>query len=529
MASPFHWNIEASLEGDGLILIFSFSHSFSLKGSISGMSKISNISNIPTYKNFDKALVKEAASGRWDAIFQALAPSLKSAQAHAGKHVPCPVHGGEDGFRLFPDYPLRGNGICNTCGAKSDGLQMLMWVNGWSFPQAIKEVASFLGLTSAMQFRSSLGESAVLGERANPSEQSRHADREFEPNNATVTLKGTVTFMGSYELNGKGNTYAIKVIDEHGAERTVLGVDLKRATQAADVRVGDSVFVRKVGTRPVALPNGRKVMKTVWDVVRCGSSVNRIETNTKTHTNDKRADAIQKLWDSGKVLTNDHESMNTAVGRYLLRRGMDLSRFYLNNDPNLNTQGINGELRFLSHAFYRNEETGVTETYPAMLAAIRDLEGKLITVHRTFLTNDGFKAPVKTPKKLMALPEGVTMTGSAIHLGMPHDVLCVAEGIETALSVQVATGYPCWAAVSAQGLQDVLIPKGVRTVLIFADKDRSGTGQHAAEVLRARLAKDGLLAVILKPENEIPTDAKGVDWNDVLQAHGVEGFPIRTT
>lgn len=526
MASPFHWNIEASHEGDGLILIFSFSHSFSLKGSISGMS---NISNISTYKNFDKDLVKEAARGRWDVIFQALAPSLKSAQAHAGKHVPCPVHGGEDGFRLFPDYPQRGNGICNTCGAKSDGLQMLMWVNGWSFPQAIKEVASFLGLKGAMQFRSSLGESAVLGERSNHSEQWRHVDREFEPNNATVTLKGTVTFMGSYELNGKGNTYAIKVMNEHGAERTVLGVDLKRAARTADVKVGDCVFVRKVGTRPVTLPNGRKVMKTLWDVVRCDSSVSHVHTNAKAHHNDKRADAIQKLWDSGKVLTNDHESMNTAVGRYLLRRGIDHSRFYLNNDPNLKTQGINGELRFLSHAFYRNEETGGTETYPAMLAAIRDLEGKLITVHRTFLTNDGFKAPVKTPKKLMALPEGVTMTGSAIHLGRPHDVLCVAEGIETALSVQVATGYPCWAAVSAQGLQDVLIPKGVRTVLIFADKDRTGTGQHAAEVLRARLAKDGLLAVILKPENEIPTDAKGVDWNDVIQANGVEGFPIRTT
>ena len=68
------------------------------------------------------------------------------------------------------------------------------------------------------------------------------------------------------------------------------------------------------------------------------------------------------------------------------------------------------------------------------------------------------------------------MTGSAIHFGMPHDVLCVAEGIETALSVQVATGYPCWAAVSAQGLQDVLIPEGVKTVLIFADKEPFGYG-----------------------------------------------------
>lgn len=50
---------------------------------------------------FDIKTVKAAAEGRWDAIFSVLAPKLAPAQERAGRHVPCPVHGGTDGFRLF--------------------------------------------------------------------------------------------------------------------------------------------------------------------------------------------------------------------------------------------------------------------------------------------------------------------------------------------------------------------------------------------------------------------------------------------
>lgn len=55
----------------------------------------------------DVSVVREAARGHWDAIFCALAPMLKAAMQQPGKHVPCPVHGGKDGFRLFPDYAER--------------------------------------------------------------------------------------------------------------------------------------------------------------------------------------------------------------------------------------------------------------------------------------------------------------------------------------------------------------------------------------------------------------------------------------
>ena len=53
--------------------------------------------------------------GRWLDIFRAFAPALDDACLRVGRHVPCPVHGGKDGFRLFEDAAETGGGICNTC------------------------------------------------------------------------------------------------------------------------------------------------------------------------------------------------------------------------------------------------------------------------------------------------------------------------------------------------------------------------------------------------------------------------------
>ena len=96
------------------------------------------MSEIPTLKSH--------ASGRWISILHALAPQLSQACEHLGQHVPCPVHGGTDGFRLFKDVEQTGGGICNTCGAFADGFALLEWVTGWTFPEAKDAVKHFLGI-----------------------------------------------------------------------------------------------------------------------------------------------------------------------------------------------------------------------------------------------------------------------------------------------------------------------------------------------------------------------------------------------
>lgn len=42
------------------------------------------------------------------------------------------------------------------------------------------------------------------------------------------------------------------------------------------------------------------------------------------------------------------------------------------------------------------------ERWPAMLALVTDDDGRIVTLHRTYLTPDGAKAPVECPKKLYA-------------------------------------------------------------------------------------------------------------------------------
>lgn len=89
--------------------------------------------------------VKELARGRWCAILITLAPSITPAFERAGRHVPCPVHGGKDGFRIFRDVNLSGGSICNTCGGFPDGFSTLMWINDWDFKTALQAVSDYLG------------------------------------------------------------------------------------------------------------------------------------------------------------------------------------------------------------------------------------------------------------------------------------------------------------------------------------------------------------------------------------------------
>lgn len=462
---------------------------------------------------FDKHIVKQAANGRWAEIYSALAPQLCLAQERPGKHCPCPVHGGIDGFRLFSDYQEKGGGVCNTCGVKIDGLQMLMWLHEWTFPEAVEKVGTYLGLKLE-----------PMPDRPVPCEPAKDGPREPETPKQDV-FEGVVTFIGNIKIrcrNGaSATTFAVKVRDEIGGVSTCMGVDLERAAKPLKVKKGDRVCITRLGTRDVTLADGRTVKKTYWDIVRLEAGNVRNEQSspeTKGSEADTRQQAIDHIWNAGRPLLSPEDTEATPVEQYLLSRGIDL----LSLDAE-----ILDSIRYLPSAFYRNGITGETETYPAMLSAVRDIKGRLVNVHRTYLTHDGLKAPVATPKRLMAQPEGSTIAGAAIRFGMPEDVLCIAEGVETALSVTLGTGYPCWAAITAMGMPEVMIPKSVRTVLIFADKDRTETGAKAAEKLRVRLAREGKLAVIVHIPDDIPEGVKGLDWNDVLQSKGMEAFPVQ--
>jgi hypothetical protein len=164
-----------------------------------------------------------------------------------------------------------------------------------------------------------------------------------------------------------------------------------------------------------------------------------------------------------------------------------------------------------------------------MVAVVRGPDGKAVSLHRTWLTPDGRKAPLAQPRREVARPSYFSTHGAAIRLGMPGEVLGVAEGIETALSAQQACGFAVWSTLNATLMAQLVVPQEVRTVVIFADKDRTVNGKHAgqsaASSLAQRLVSEGRDVLICIPPDSIDEGSKGIDWNDVLMRHGPQGFP----
>ncbi len=144
--------------------------------------------------------------------------------------------------------------------------------------------------------------------------------------------------------------------------------------------------------------------------------------------------------------------------------------------------------------------------FPAMVAPLVAPDGRMVALHRTYLTPDGRKAAVPTPKKLT--PAAGPLAGASIPLHRPRaGVLGVAEGIETALGGWQASGVPTVAAYCAGNLAAFQWPAGVHSLLVFADADAAG--RAAASQLQRRAVRAGVQVQVLTPEHE------GDDWGDV--------------
>lgn len=227
-------------------------------------------------------------------------------------------------------------------------------------------------------------------------------------------------------------------------------------------------------------------------------------TSVAPAENRRRRQWLHRCWDDALAAAHPHAA---PLRRYLQRRGLQLSGY----PPVLR---LHPGLRYIDAA---GQPQG---RYPTLLARVVDTAGQLITLHRTYLTATGEKAPVSAPKKLMSYPRDVCLRGGAIQLDDPGSVLNVTEGLETALAVRQALGPPVWALISAGLLAGFQPPPGVRRVGIWADRDLSGAGQQAAHRLAARLIHAGLQVHVYLPDGPIPPGAKSVDWLDVLIAQG---------
>lgn len=212
---------------------------------------------------------------------------------------------------------------------------------------------------------------------------------------------------------------------------------------------------------------------------------------------------LVNLWNGGI-------SMKSAEARaawmYLVSRGLKIPRDMQN-------------VRFHPAMPYY-EKGKVVGYYPGIMLCVTAPDGTPVSIHRTFLTNDGHKAPVESPKKLCPHASYRPLTGAAIRLFPAAETLGVAEGFETSLAVTEMFGIPCWPTVTAGLLAEFVPPPGVKRLRIFGDKDRpskfhpEGHGQEAARTLAERSWKSGIQASVELPPLEIPDDKKGIDWLD---------------
>ena len=174
-------------------------------------------------------------------------------------------------------------------------------------------------------------------------------------------------------------------------------------------------------------------------------------------------------------------------------------------------------LRFHGACWYRPDRDDVAPTptaIPALIAAVTDLGGSIMGVHRTWLDGSGRgKAPVAVPRRAMG-----ELLGHGVRFGAAAPVMAVGEGIESVLSLRMSMPrMPMIAALSAAHLGAIRFPEALRRLYVAREDDRAGRAAFAQ--LAARAASAGIEVVPLNSELD--------DFNADLCAFGVAKFAER--
>jgi hypothetical protein len=175
-----------------------------------------------------------------------------------------------------------------------------------------------------------------------------------------------------------------------------------------------------------------------------------------------------------------------------------------------------GALRFHSRCYYRPDDYSPTETWPAIIARVTDLGGRITGVQRTWLDPEGFnsftlgKAPIDTPRRAKG-----DLLGHAVRFGVAGEVMAAGEGVETMLSLRsVLPTLPMAAALSANHLAALLLPSTLRQLYIARDADAAGDA--AAITLTERAETAGIEAIVWTP--------RCGDFNEDLRAFGLDAL-----
>ncbi|TBR76977.1 MAG: hypothetical protein EPN64_04450 [Burkholderiaceae bacterium] len=217
-------------------------------------------------------------------------------------------------------------------------------------------------------------------------------------------------------------------------------------------------------------------------------------------------------------------SLQKAWGGAIAVGGTFAERYLHRRVPMLKLEWLSNNLRAHGSLYHFDETTKVKGWLPCMLARVLDVGGVPVTLHRTYLSADGYKAKV-TPNQVKKQMTGVRrLSGDAIRLNLPSTpsrTLIVCEGVETGLALVASTQnrHEVWSLLDAGNLAKARIPRDrFDCVVIAADHDplnpKSGwrVGEHYAQVLEARLKQEGFVTKLRVPSQE------GSDFCDLWYA-----------
>jgi hypothetical protein len=153
-------------------------------------------------------------------------------------------------------------------------------------------------------------------------------------------------------------------------------------------------------------------------------------------------------------------------------------------------------LRFHPSVYYRETEDAPLEVWPALLAAVTDLDGTITGIQRTWLDpQHPSKAPVADPRRALG-----HLLGNGVRFGRVTDTLAAGEGLETMLALKsVLPSLPMIAGLSANHLAVLEFSPAWRRLYVARDNDAAGL--NAANRLHER------------------GSAAGIDVRDLVPAH----------
>ncbi len=236
----------------------------------------------------------------------------------------------------------------------------------------------------------------------------------------------------------------------------------------------------------LGMPEGQKASSKANE-----SHEGRAEEKAPDDDQDVRSKNARRLWDLSTSI------VGTPAEQYLRGRGIDFS-----------ASGYPQWLRW--HA-----PTG------QLVAAVTGPDDVVRAVQRIGLTKDG-NAKIDPNGRKLKLSLG-PIKGGAVSFGSERSdgPLLVAEGVETALSLWISTGYETWAVLGVVANADLSAIALDRSIVLCPDDDpRNGQTVKAFRSAILRWRQEGRKVVQATPFELLRHDK--ADMNDALQQHGAE-------